>query len=81
MMNVGVYGNYEFNNYSDSCLLVWVEALRPSQQFFSHVGTFSLVEPVLNKEDEKDEMSCSRTKHSAPGEIRVCDLANRHSTN
>ena len=21
------------------CLFVWVEALRPSQQFFSHVGT------------------------------------------
>ena len=28
------------------------EALRPSQQFFSHVGTFSWVEQVLSKEDE-----------------------------
>ena len=30
----------------------WVKALRPSQQFFSHVGTFSWVEPVLSNEDE-----------------------------
>ena len=32
--------------------LVWVEALRPSQPFFSHIGTFSWVEPVLGTEDE-----------------------------
>ena len=38
--------------FSDACLFVWVEALRPSQQFFSHVGTFFWVEPVLNSEDE-----------------------------
>ena len=37
--------------------LVWVETLHPSQQFFSHVGTFSWVEPVLS-----NEVSCSRTK-------------------
>ena len=34
------------------CLFVWLEALRPSQQFFSRVGTFSWVEPVLSDEDE-----------------------------
>ena len=28
---------------ADLCLFVWVEALRPSQQFFSHVG----MEPPL----------------------------------
>ena len=31
---------------------VWVESLRPIQQYFSHVGTFSWVEPVLSNEDE-----------------------------
>ena len=33
----------------NDCLFVWVEALRQSQQFFSHVGTFSWIEPVLLK--------------------------------
>ena len=28
---------------------VWVEALRPSQKIFSHVGMFSWVGPVLSK--------------------------------
>ena len=51
---------------------VWVEALRPSQQLFSHVGTFSWVEPALSNEDE---VSCSRTQHRTPGEIRTRDLA------
>ena len=46
-------------------------ALRPSQQFFSHVGTFSWVEPVLCNEDE---VSCSRTQQRAPGEIGTCNL-------
>ena len=52
------------------CLFVWVEALRPSQQFFSHC-MFSSVEPVLIN---KDEESCLRTQHRAPGEIRTQDL-------
>ena len=47
-------------------LFVLFEALRPSQQFFSHVWTFSLVEPVLSN---ADEVSCLRTQHRAPGEI------------
>ena len=51
-------------------LCVWVAAVRPSQQFFSHVGTFSLVEPVLSNEDE---VSCSRSRHCAPGEIPTHD--------
>ena len=41
-------------------LFVWVEALRPSQQFFSHVRTFSSVELVLSNEDD---VSCLRTQH------------------
>ena len=63
--------------YDDFCLskmdidysedfLVWVEALRPNQQFFSHVGKFSWVEPVLGNEDE---VFCLRTQHCTPGEI------------
>ena len=56
---------------------VSVEALSPSQQFFSHVGTFSWVEPVLSNEDE---VSCSRTQHGAPGEIRTRDLAIKSPT-
>ena len=27
-------------------VFVWVDALHSSEQFFSHVGTFSLVEPI-----------------------------------
>ena len=48
---------------------VWVDALHPSQQFFSHFGMFSWVEPVLSNENE---VSCSRTQHHAPGEIQPC---------
>ena len=48
-------------------VLVWVEALRPNQQFFSHLGTFS-----WSKEDEE---SCSRTQHRTPGEIQTRNLA------
>ena len=53
-------------------LFVCVEAFRPSQQFCSHVGTFSWVVPVLSNEDE---VFCSRSQHCAPGEIRTRDLA------
>ena len=49
----------------------WFEALRRSQQSFSHFGTFSWVEPVLSNEDK---VSCSRTQHRASGEIRTHDL-------
>ena len=35
-------------------------------------STFSWVEPVQSNEDE---VSCSRTPHRAPGEIRTRDLA------
>ena len=52
-------------------LLVWFETLRPSQQCFSHVVTFSWVELVLSNEDG---VSCSRTQHHASGEIRTRDL-------
>ena len=52
------------------CFFVWVETLHPSQQFFSHFGAFSCVEPVLSNEDE---VSCSRRQHRTPGEIRTCD--------
>ena len=52
--------------HSVSFGFVWVEALRPSQQFFSHVETFSWVRPVLSNEDE---VPCSRAQHVAPGDI------------
>ena len=45
-------------------------AFRPGQQFFSHVGAYSCVEPVLSHEDE---LSCSRTHHCASGKIRTRD--------
>ena len=54
------------------CLFVWVEALRPSQQFFKHVGTFSWVEPILSN---SEKVSCSRTQHRAPSEIQTHELA------
>ena len=54
------------------CSFLWVEVLRPSEQFFSHVGTFSWVEPVLSYEDD---VSCSRAQHLAPGEIRTRNFA------
>ena len=62
--------------YTCNCF-VWVESLRPRQQFFSHIGMFSWVEPVLSN---KNEMSCSRTQHRTPGEIRIRDLAIKSPT-
>ena len=41
--------------------LVLFKALRPNQQFFSHVGTFSWVEPVQSS--KSDEVLGSRIKH------------------
>ena len=41
----------KFSTISLYSLFVWVKALRPSQQFFSHVG-YSWVEPVPSNEDE-----------------------------
>ena len=38
--------------------LVWFDSLRPSQQFFSHVGTGL---PGLNQYQAEDNVSCSRT--------------------
>ena len=57
-------------------LFVSIDALCPSQQFFSHIGKFSWVEIVLHVSNE-DEVSCSRTQHCAPGEIQTPDLAIR----
>ena len=59
---------------------VGVEALRLSQHFFSHVGIFSWVEPVLSK---KDETYCSRIQHRAPVRFDPATLQSRvwHSTN
>ena len=62
--------------YYKSLFFGWFEALRPSQQSFSHVGTFSWVAPVLSNEDKA---SCSRTQHLAPGGIQTRDLAIKES--
>ena len=43
-------------------LFVWVDAILPSQQFFSRVETLSWVESILSCEDK---MSCSKTQHNA----------------
>ena len=52
---------------------VEIGALRVNVQstFFSTVGMFSWVEPVLYCEDK---VSCSSTQHFTDGGIRVCDL-------
>ena len=42
---------YPCDGFAD---FVWVEALLPSQQFFSHVRTFSLVEPGAPRFAEAD---------------------------
>ena len=39
--------------------------------FLSYVGTFSWVEPVLSN---GEEVSCSKTQHRTPGEIRIRNL-------
>ena len=54
-------------------MFVWVEALHvPVNNFFSCVGKFSWVEPVLSN---GYEVSCSRTQNHAPGDIQTRDLA------
>ena len=45
-------------NGQKSLLLVTAEALCPSKQLFSQIGTFSKIEPVLRY---KDKVSRSRT--------------------
>ena len=52
--------------------IVWVEALRPSQQFYSNLGIISWVELVISN---KDDVSCSRKQHYAPGEVWTLKLA------
>ena len=50
--------------------------LCPGKHFFSHVGTFSWVEPELSNEDE---VSCSRTQHRAPDETQTHNIAIKSS--
>ena len=55
LSNFPNWGNIKFaikSMFSFYSLFVWVKALRLSQQFFSHVETFSWVEPVLSNEDD-----------------------------
>ena len=47
---------------------VWVNALRSNQQYFSYIGMFSLVEPVLSS---VDKVSSSKTEHSAVPSMRL----------
>ena len=49
---------------------LFVHALHPSQQFFSHVETYSSL-PGLNQYYAEDKVSCSQ--HSASGESRTGD--------
>ena len=72
-----LYTSYTRGGGGGTAWFLWVEALPPSQQFFSHVGTFSWVRPVLSNEDE---VSFSRTQHRAPGETWTCDLAIKSGT-
>ena len=46
---------------------VCVDAVCPSLQFFSHVGTISCP-PGLNQHLAEDVVSCSRAQHSTSGE-------------
>ena len=70
------------NKPHGNVLFVWVEVLRHSQLFFSHVGTFSWVEPVLSNEDI---VSCSGQGHNTAPLVRLepATLRSRvqHSTN
>ena len=45
--NDSISVHFPFNKELYIFCFVWGEDLGPSQQFLSHVGTFSLVEPVL----------------------------------
>ena len=56
------------------CLLVNVDALRPSHQMFSNNGMFFCL-PVLNQYFiyAKDNVSCSRTQVSASDKPRSSD--------
>ena len=60
-------GSHKYSVY----LFDLLESLRPSQQFFSHVETFSWVEQVLSNEDE---VPCSWIQHRAPGLRLNCDV-------
>ena len=53
------------------CWLVWVDVLRPSQQFFSHVGIFSWVMKMK---------FLAQGHYRAAGEIQTHDLAIKSGT-
>ena len=55
--------------------LVWVEALRPSQQFFSHVGTEPLLPGYYKYFLGGVNVLCSRIKHGNSSEDRTPDLS------
>ena len=58
--------------YYDLCLYVF-HALRPSQQFFSHVSMFSCL-AGLNQYKAEDQVSCSRTQHSVSSEFQTMGI-------
>ena len=60
---------------------VWVVALRPSQQFFSHVGMFSWIEPVLSNEDEVPNAQGHNTSLLVRFEPTTLQSRVQHSTN
>ena len=64
---------------SDYFLFVRVEALRPSQQFFSHVETEPLL-PGYYQYFLGGNVSCSRIQHVDLSEDRTPDLSLRSAT-
>ena len=49
---------------------VCVDSLRSSQKFYSHARAFSFL-PGLNQYLAENEVSCSRTQHSASSESQT----------
>ena len=62
----------QFNSVLCFVFYVLVDALHPTQQFFSYVRAMSCV-PGLNQNSEEDIVSYSRTQHSASVESQTND--------
>ena len=54
------------------------KALRPGQQCLGHFGTPGFL--GLTSTKQGGEVSCSRTQHRAPGEVRTRDLTMKSPT-
>ena len=71
--NIKYHGVTITNDFVCLFCFVWVDALRPSQHFFSHVGTEPPL-PGYYKYFLEVNVSCSRIQHGDPSEYKRFEM-------